>query len=172
MTGPEPARQLPQLAVPCPTCHAKPGDLCTSHSGTRQRRNDTRQARRAAWVEAEHNDFGMMSNRVNLTPPPERTFADSIESPTIDAQIDETQPAQAQYRVTYERIGRRHDIPPLVRVAAGADHLAELIHDDARQYLGSREVEVAVDLETLDGAIFCGVQVGGRFTIERLDGGR
>lgn len=48
----EPARDLPQLAVLCPTCQAKPGELCTSHSGTRQRRNDTHQTRSTAWANA------------------------------------------------------------------------------------------------------------------------
>lgn len=49
MTSPAPARNLPQLAAGCPTCQATPGDLCTSHGGTRQRRNDTHQARTSAW---------------------------------------------------------------------------------------------------------------------------
>ncbi|WP_435192467.1 zinc finger domain-containing protein [Nonomuraea sp. bgisy094] len=45
-------RELPQLAVGCPTCQAEPGDLCTSHSGTRPRRNDTHQTRTAAWAKS------------------------------------------------------------------------------------------------------------------------
>ncbi|GAA0402580.1 hypothetical protein GCM10009530_63160 [Microbispora corallina] len=45
----DPARSLPQITVTCPTCGAQPGDLCTSHGGTRPRRHDTHQARRAAW---------------------------------------------------------------------------------------------------------------------------
>ncbi|WP_063735580.1 hypothetical protein [Streptomyces sp. RTd22] len=48
----EPARSLPQLAVACPACASPAGELCTSHSGKRTRRNDTHLARRAAWVEA------------------------------------------------------------------------------------------------------------------------
>lgn len=48
----EPARDLPQLAAACPACGACPGDLCTSHSGTRVRRTDVHQARRAAWEAA------------------------------------------------------------------------------------------------------------------------
>lgn len=47
------ARTLPQLAVACPTCQAQPGDLCTSHGGTRIRRYDTHQARTAAYRAAE-----------------------------------------------------------------------------------------------------------------------
>ncbi|MCT2591106.1 hypothetical protein LHJ74_14510 [Streptomyces sp. N2-109] len=48
----EPARQLPQLAVPCPACAAPAGQLCTSHSGTRVRRNNVHQQRTAAWKQA------------------------------------------------------------------------------------------------------------------------
>ncbi|MFF2573809.1 hypothetical protein [Streptomyces sp. NPDC058084] len=44
------ARTLPQLAVACPTCNAAPGELCTSHGGTRPRRTDTHVSRRAAWA--------------------------------------------------------------------------------------------------------------------------
>lgn len=40
---------FPALAVPCPTCESQPGQLCTSHSGTRPRRNDVHQTRTAAW---------------------------------------------------------------------------------------------------------------------------
>lgn len=43
------ALALPQIAIACPTCDAKPGALCTSHSGTRPRRHDVHQARTAAW---------------------------------------------------------------------------------------------------------------------------
>ncbi|MEV4174035.1 hypothetical protein [Nonomuraea sp. NPDC049709] len=142
MTGSEPARQLPQLAVACPTCHAATGDLCTSHGGTRPRRNDTHQTRTAAWREADL------------------------------AQRDETHPTPGRYQVTYERVGRRRDIPPLIVEAAGADHLAKLVHTDARRYLGSRDVEVRVDLEEMRGSILCGMRSGGQFTVERLDGGR
>ncbi|MBQ0827664.1 zinc finger domain-containing protein [Streptomyces tagetis] len=51
MRNPEPdkARALPQINVECPTCSAAPGDLCTSHGGTRPRRHDVHQARTAAW---------------------------------------------------------------------------------------------------------------------------
>ncbi|MEV4320958.1 hypothetical protein AB0J37_01865 [Microbispora rosea] len=48
---PEPARNLPQIAAACPFCGARPGELCTSHGGTRLRRRDIHQARRTAWAE-------------------------------------------------------------------------------------------------------------------------
>lgn len=42
-----PAR-FPALAVACPSCHSAPGQLCTSHSGTRKRQHDVHQTRTAA----------------------------------------------------------------------------------------------------------------------------
>ena len=47
-----PALDLPQIAVPCPRCDAAAGDPCTSHSGTRPRRNDTHTDRTTAWARA------------------------------------------------------------------------------------------------------------------------
>ncbi|MFF9200010.1 hypothetical protein ACF09L_32865 [Streptomyces sp. NPDC014779] len=43
---------LPAIAVQCPTCDSAPGELCTSHGGTRIRRTDVHQARTAAWKRA------------------------------------------------------------------------------------------------------------------------
>ena len=51
--GDAPALQLPALTVTCPYCAAQPGDLCTSHGGTRQRRRDVHQHRTLAWQNAE-----------------------------------------------------------------------------------------------------------------------
>ncbi|MEU5838806.1 DUF6011 domain-containing protein [Streptomyces diacarni] len=49
-----PAYDLPQIAVACPPapdgCGSPAGALCTSHSGTRQRKQDTHRARTAAWA--------------------------------------------------------------------------------------------------------------------------
>ncbi|QKN87631.1 hypothetical protein QEN63_gp46 [Streptomyces phage Vondra] len=45
------ALALPQIAVPCPYCGAPAGQLCTSHGGTRVRRDDTHQARTASYRE-------------------------------------------------------------------------------------------------------------------------
>lgn len=44
-----PARKLPALAVACPRCDAKPGDLCTSHQGARLRLVDVHRPRTDAW---------------------------------------------------------------------------------------------------------------------------
>ncbi|WP_328903241.1 hypothetical protein OHR86_27970 [Streptomyces sp. NBC_00441] len=45
--------RFPALAVPCPACGSAPGQLCTSHSGTRPRRHDAHQTRTAAWRAAQ-----------------------------------------------------------------------------------------------------------------------
>ncbi|MBB4987469.1 zinc finger domain-containing protein [Streptomyces nymphaeiformis] len=45
----EPARTFPELTVACPTCDAAAGRLCTSHGGTRVRRDTVHQRRRTAW---------------------------------------------------------------------------------------------------------------------------
>jgi hypothetical protein len=47
-TSPAPAADHPALAVACPRCGAAPGQLCTSHGGTRPRRYDVHQVRAAA----------------------------------------------------------------------------------------------------------------------------
>lgn len=50
---PERPANFPQLAVACPTCDSAPGQLCTSHSGTRTRRHDVHQTRTAAHAAAQ-----------------------------------------------------------------------------------------------------------------------
>jgi hypothetical protein len=45
---PDHTDRLPALAVACPSCGSAPGQLCTSHNGTRKRRHDTHQPRTAA----------------------------------------------------------------------------------------------------------------------------
>lgn len=85
------------------------------------------------------------------------------------------------YRVTFDRIGRNHDVPPLDTEATNADTLASAIYDYARPHLLSRDLEVDLFLPDPDlpagvpdggGVILCGFQSGGGFTIARLDGAR
>lgn len=45
--------QRAALATSCPLCQSGPGVLCTSHSGTRVRRDDIHRARLAAHKEAQ-----------------------------------------------------------------------------------------------------------------------
>lgn len=77
------------------------------------------------------------------------------------------------YRVVFDRIGRNHNVPPLEGAAAvDGNELAELIYRYARPHLRSRDVEVWLNLHTMDGAIYCGVRLGGRFTISTAESRR
>ena len=97
-----------------------------------------------------------------LSPPPEE-FAEAIGA------------EQVSYRVTFDRIGRTggrdgtEPPAPLIARVLDAPGLADRIYDYARPYLGSRDVEVVVGLEEMNGWILCGFNSGGTFTIERLD---
>lgn len=73
------------------------------------------------------------------------------------------------YTVTFERIGRERNLPPLVVEADGPDHLAEVVYHHARPHLVSRDVEVVVDLGAGTGQIFCGFNNGGTFTVAAGD---
>jgi hypothetical protein len=68
------------------------------------------------------------------------------------------------YRVTFERVGRNHYVPPLEVVATDGDVLARHIHAYAGRFLGSKGYVVSVDGDrgSIDGGRF------GRFTIETL----
>ncbi|MEY9876602.1 hypothetical protein ABH931_006112 [Streptacidiphilus sp. MAP12-33] len=81
------------------------------------------------------------------------------------------------YQITYERVGRhgskRPDSPPAPPPyqlrAADVDELAQEIHRDVRRYLGSRYVEVAVNLEEMRGLVLAGEREAGSFTIAVID---
>lgn len=73
-----------------------------------------------------------------------------------------------KYSVEFERIGREHNVPATVFLAAGSDELAELILKYARPHLRSRDVEVCIDLEDGTGFIACGMHSGGNFTVAAL----
>lgn len=77
------------------------------------------------------------------------------------------------YTVTFDRIGRNHGVAPLEVVLTEsqrltpADELAERVHRYARKFLTSREVEVSVDLDTLEGVIVVGgFRPAGTFTVK------
>lgn len=83
---------------------------------------------------------------------------------------------KVSYRLTFDRIGRNHYVPPLdVQVdtadspEAVADLLAERAYNYARTRLGSRDVRVTFDWTAMTGLIFCGIQVGGQFAAKRLE---
>lgn len=84
--------------------------------------------------------------------------------------------ATYRFRITFERIGRRHDVPDLVVQALDgpylAEYLADQVYDYASEFLGSREYVVTVDLHprevarvgvgAIDGGRF------GRFTVQQI----
>jgi hypothetical protein len=81
-----------------------------------------------------------------------------------------TSDATGAYRVTFDRIGRHHDVPPLDTDAVDADHLAVRIFHYVRPRLFSGQVDVRVDLEAGRGWITVGgVRPAGDCLIERFD---
>ena len=72
------------------------------------------------------------------------------------------------YRITFDRIGRNHNVAPMlakVDDAAPAEQLAAYIHKHARPHLRSRDFDVFVELDKGTGFIACGMHTGGEFTI-------
>lgn len=103
-----------------------------------------------------------------------------IVTPSLDEMAKTPGATQTQYRVTYDRVGRHggrdgsRAPAPLTVWAVDADGLAEHILADIRPYLASRGVDVVVDLESMSGSIFAGMNNGGSFLIEAVqvaDGG-
>ncbi|MFB7739587.1 hypothetical protein ACFC08_35610 [Streptomyces sp. NPDC056112] len=78
-----------------------------------------------------------------------------------------------EYRVTFDRIGRRGGRDgsaapePIVR-SFGGDQLADSIALYARPFIASRAFEVVVDMEKMNGFIVAGFHNAGSFTIEQL----
>lgn len=72
-----------------------------------------------------------------------------------------------KYKVTFDRIGRRRDVPPAELTAETDADLADQIHIAASRYLLSREYDVYANIETgkgyIDGGRF------GAFFIEAVD---
>lgn len=56
------------------------------------------------------------------------------------------------YVVTFERVGRNHDVPPL-NVAGDAQQIAEQVYRYVGRFLSSRGYDVDVSLEHMAGAI-------------------
>jgi hypothetical protein len=75
------------------------------------------------------------------------------------------------YRVTFDRIGRNHNVKPLTVEVDGPDHLASEIYHYAKPHLLSGFPDVVVDLEAGRGSILCGFNNGGTFTVEPVSGG-
>jgi hypothetical protein len=77
------------------------------------------------------------------------------------------QSTDTSYLIKFDRIGRNHDVAPLVARVLDADQLADVIYRYARPFLFSQDVEVVVNLEPdkMLGLIMCGFQCGGSFTV-------
>lgn len=75
-------------------------------------------------------------------------------------------PAGVTYRVLFDRVGHRHDVPPLIARAVDATRLAEQIHTYVRPLISSPHVQVVVDLDDMRGFIHCGIRNGGTFVVE------
>ena len=73
--------------------------------------------------------------------------------------------ALTTYTVTFERVGRNHNVAPLTAHAVDADHLAEEIYRYVRPHLRSRDVDVTVDMAEGKGYIHCGFHNGGTFAV-------
>lgn len=69
------------------------------------------------------------------------------------------------YLITFTRIGRNHNVAPLLARVRDADHLAEVIHTYARPFLLSGDIEIVVNLDKQLGLIVSGFQSGGSFTV-------
>lgn len=69
------------------------------------------------------------------------------------------------FTVSFNRIGRTHDVLDLAVATTNPDEIAGLVYRYARPMLRSRDVEVVVNLETMRGSIFCGFNNGGTFTL-------
>lgn len=74
------------------------------------------------------------------------------------------------YRCVFDRIGRNHDVAALVAEVRTAEQLAEKVFEHARPHLGSREVDVFVNLDEKRGLIRVGLfRPGGSFTVEAIE---
>lgn len=71
------------------------------------------------------------------------------------------------YRVAFKRIGRNHDVPPLIAGVEGEADLCRKIRAYARPHLRSKDFDVFVEVEKGTGFIACGMHVGAEFTIAR-----
>lgn len=73
------------------------------------------------------------------------------------------------YKVSFTRIGRHHDVAPLVAEADGPNHLSKMIFDYARPKLGSRDITVVLEEDMGSGWIFAGIRTASTFTIEAVE---
>ena len=70
-----------------------------------------------------------------------------------------------RYEIKFDRIGRNHEVAPLVAVVEGEADLCRRIRAHARPHLRSRDFDVCVNEYGDGGFLACGMHDGGRFTI-------
>jgi len=71
-----------------------------------------------------------------------------------------------EFTVRFDRIGRNHNVKPLIVEARNADDLENKILRYARKWLVSRDVDIEFDPDKNNGFIVCGFHDGGSFTVE------
>ncbi|MDJ1137902.1 hypothetical protein [Streptomyces iconiensis] len=108
-----PAAALPQIAIACPPapdgCGSPAGVLCTSHSGTRQRKRNVHQARTAAWNAA---------------------VTDTSPSPTVEALSVRGYTSRRAYHLDVPDYAQTvHDVPG----AAPMQERAEALREEMRE---------------------------------------
>ena len=63
--------------------------------------------------------------------------------------------------VVFDRIGRNHEPPSVCVMSDDAQHIAEAVYACARRHLGSRDVDVLVDLDEATNTGTARIVVGG-----------
>lgn len=94
------------------------------------------------------------------------TAINPVTNPDAAAAVH-TELATGTWTVHFDRVGRNHNVADLVYTSHGADELAEQIYRHARPHLGSRDMEVLVDLYAKAGWISCAMRNGGNFTLTK-----
>lgn len=78
----------------------------------------------------------------------------------------------SSYLITFERVGRRGgrdgSTPPapLTVAASSGEHLAEQVLAYTRPFLGSRGVDIVIDLDEGRGFLLAGFHTAGEFTVQ------
>lgn len=74
-----------------------------------------------------------------------------------------------RYRVTFQRLGRQHHVPPLDVGGSNPIDIGSAISDYASKYLMSSDYDVGVDDDLSGGHIIAGMHEVGVFTIKRVE---
>lgn len=95
------------------------------------------------------------------------TAINPITDPDV-AHAVYTELATGTFTVQFERVGRNDNVADLTYTSRGREgELARRIYQHARPHLGSRDVEVLIDLYARRGWISCGMRNGGNFTLTK-----